>query len=129
VKLKTNHRLLRSAAFFGLCACAVFSLFFTVRAGSRNGSFILPLIFAAWVLSPFAALLVAYRKSAGWPVGMAARFYILMLGIAVVSLIIYSGFVHLPGTKPAFVFLITPLISWLVIAVMLVQARNWPRKN
>jgi hypothetical protein len=54
---KSNaYDVLRKTAAAILLVGAIVSLIFVIRAGQHNKSFILPLLFAAWVLSPFAGL-------------------------------------------------------------------------
>lgn len=73
--------------------------------------------FIGWVLSPFMGLLLAGRVSGRW--SDQARFRLLraMIVIPNVSVIVYGydvlvGF----GTRPAFMFLMVPLVSWAVVA-------------
>jgi uncharacterized membrane protein len=42
-----------------------------------------------------------------------------MLFLTLGSLVSYSGVLSPPGTKPAFVFLVVPLISWLLMAIVI----------
>jgi len=86
-------------------------------------------MFAVWVLSPYIALWVFYLKSAGWPALPARGIYILIYAVTVASLIGYSGLIHLPGNKPAFLFLVTPLVSWLLIAITLALSYKWLQKK
>src|SRR6185436_2508242 len=74
-------------------------------------------MFVGWVLSPFLGLLLAGRLSGRW--SDQARFRLLraMIVIPNLSVIIYGydvlvGF----GTRPAFMFLMVPLVSWAVVA-------------
>jgi hypothetical protein len=86
-----------------------------INAGRHNRSFLLPILFILWVLSPFAALLIASRISKPWSILTRATLYWLMLIISLGCLVSYSGLLSPPGTKAAFVFIITPLLSWLLI--------------
>ena len=102
-----------------LIAGAVVSMGLTLQAGSRNKSFILPLMFVSWVLFPFIALLVVNSMSARWPVTVRVILYFLMIFIAIGLLICYSGILSPVGAQPAGVFLIVPLISLLLIAIFI----------
>ena len=88
-----------------------------IRAGRHNSSLLLPILFILWVSSPFAALLIADRISKRWSIHTRITLYWLMLVIAAGCLISYSGLLSPPGTKGAFVFLVTPLLSWLLIVI------------
>lgn len=74
------------------------------------------------------ALLVANVVSKRWSVPCRITLYSLMLVLTLGSLVGYSGILSPPGTKPAAVFLIVPLISWLLIAIVIPIAASLSRK-
>ena len=113
---KPTYSLLRTIALIILVAAAIGSLVMVIRAGRHNRSALLPILFIFWVLSPFAALLIADRISRPWSSLTRVMVYWLMLIISAGSLLSYSGLLSPPGMKAAFLFLITPLLSWLLIA-------------
>jgi len=109
-----------TARRFAMLACVVgagASLVFMYEVGHRNPSFVLMLLFAIWVLSPYVAFLVGAWKSAGWAPPLRAALYGAMLAVSFLSVVVY-GMVALgpPRRQPAFAFLIVPLISWFVAA-------------
>jgi hypothetical protein len=112
--------LLRGAALIAVLAGAVGSFGFMLHAGRRQRSLILIGLFTVWELSPFAALVCAHAVSQHWPVLTRATLYSVMVVLTLGSLAIY-GYVALgpPRPKPAFVFLVVPLASWLLIAIVL----------
>ncbi len=118
-----SRRPLRAAAMILVVAGAAASLALTLQTGRHNNSRLLLTLFAVWVLSPFIALLLAGAASKRWPVPRRATLYGVMLAIAVGSVAVY-GVVALgpPRAKPAFVFLVVPLASWLVMVVASVSA-------
>jgi hypothetical protein len=111
---------LRGTALIAVLAGAAGSLGLMLRAGQRQNSRILLLLFGVWVLSPFVAAAWAHAVSKRWSAVTRATLYVVMLVLTVSSLAIY-GDVALgpPRPKPAFVFLIVPLASWLLIAIVL----------
>lgn len=110
--------LLRRAALIAVLAGAVGSLGFLLRAGRRTPRLLLAL-FVFWVLSPFVALAWANVVSKRWPVVTRAALYTVMLVLTLGSLAIYGAVVLGPlRAKPAFVFLVVPLASWLLIAIV-----------
>jgi hypothetical protein len=111
--------LLHAAALIAVLAGAVGSVCLMLRAGHRNPSRLLLVLFALWVLSPFIALVLANMVSKRWSVLARATLYTVMLVITVGSLAIY-GDVALgpPRTKAAFVFVVVPSASWLLIAIV-----------
>lgn len=113
-------RFLRGAAIIAVLAGAGGCLALTLYAGHRNPSRILMLLFAIWVLSPFVGLAVATVFSKTWSIPTRLALYTLMLILALASLAIY-GTVALgpPRPKTAFPFLMVPLASWLLIAIVL----------
>src|ERR1700687_2078235 len=106
---------LRTAALFALPAGAVGSIGFMLRAGHRNPSRPLLILFAIWVLSPFVAMLFATILSKDWSALTRTTLYGVMLVLTVSSLSIY-GDVALgpPRPKNAFAFVVVPLASWLL---------------
>ena len=111
--------LLHAAALIAVLAGAVGSVGLMLRAGHRNPSRLLLVLFALWVLSPFVALVLANMVSKRWSALSRATLYTVMLVLAVVSLAIYGDAAFgPPRTKAAFVFVVVPPASWLVIAVV-----------
>jgi hypothetical protein len=116
--------LTRRAALIAVLAGAAGSLGLMFRAGRRQNSKILLLLFAIWVLSPFVALVGATVVSKRWPILTRAALYSAMLVLTLASLAIYSavafGYVT---AKVGFVFLMVPLASWLLIAIVVPTAK------
>jgi hypothetical protein len=112
--------LFRGAALMAVLGGAVGSFALMLHAGRHQSSLILMGLFTVWELSPFVALVCAHAASKRWAVLTRAALYGLMLFLALGSLAIY-GEVALgpPRPKPAFVFLVVPLASWMLIAVVL----------
>lgn len=93
--------------------------------GSRQRSLVLIALFAGWVLSPFVALAWAAMASKAWPVRIRTTFYGLMLFLTLVSLGMYDRVLPMPpGSRPAAVFLVVPLASWLFIAIAAFAGRG-----
>jgi hypothetical protein len=111
-------RLLRSFTMGILIAGACAALAFTLQAGQYNNSFLLIFIFAIWTLSPFCFLIAASLISRFWQERYKLTLYISNIIITILSLLAYSRIFSLPGTKPAFVFIITPLLSWIISAII-----------
>jgi hypothetical protein len=93
---------------------ALASLGLTLYVGPRNTSIFLITLFTIWVLSPFGALALANLS-------LAFRSYplirILTLLIPLASVTVYSIVAVSQPDKPAFWFLVVPLLSWLLIAM------------
>ncbi len=115
--------LLRATALIAVLAGAVGSVGLMLHAGRRNDSRILLVLFALWVLSPFMALVLANVVSKRWLVHTRATLYSVMLVLTLGSLAIY-GVVALgpPKPKTAFVFVVVPPASWLLIAIVVPTA-------
>lgn len=112
--------LLRGAALIAVLAGAVGSFGLMLHVGRRQQSLILIGLFTVWALSPFVALVCAHVVSKHWSVLTRSTLYGVMLVLALGSLATY-GNVALgpPRPQPAFVFLVVPLASWLLIAIAL----------
>jgi hypothetical protein len=124
------HSLMRGATFIAVLAGAGASLAFVLRAGHHQNSRILLLLFAIWVLFPFITAVWAYVFSNRWTVVVRMPLYVVMLVVSLASVPIYGGvaFGHVRA-KVGFVFLVVPLISWLVIAIALAIATVVSRRQ
>ena len=113
-----SFRLLRGASLIAVLAGAGASLAFMLRAGHRQSSRILVVLFGIWVLFPFMTAVWAHVFSKRWTIVVRAALYVVMLVVTLASLPIYGGvaFGRLRA-KVGFVFLVVPLASWLVIAI------------
>ena len=90
-----------------------------LHAGRRTATPILLLIFAIWVLSPFALLVAAYARAKRWSVRTRAAVYWATLLVAVASLAIY-GIADLgPLARKTPVFVAVPPLSWAVPVIAL----------
>lgn len=111
---------MRAAAMIVTVTGAIGSVGFVLRVGEHNDSQWLIALFVIWVLSPFAAFVLAYMASPRWATLTRTTLYILMLVLPLVSITLY-GDVALgpPRPQPAFRFLVVPGSSWLLIATLL----------
>jgi hypothetical protein len=110
---------LRIISLVALAVGAGKSLWLTLNAGHNNKSTFLIILFVVWVLSPFAAILVAGIVFKLRPTTLKITLYRLMLVISIFSSLAYTGIISPPGAKPASVFLITPLILWLLMLIVI----------
>lgn len=90
-----------------------------IRAGARQRSLILILLFAGWVLSPFLALALANLRAPRWPPRVRTALHGAMLGVTAVSLTVYGSHAVRGGMKAGFVYLVGPAMCWLLIVVVL----------
>jgi len=114
-----NHRIDRlriSTLVLGIIG-AIFSLIMVIHGGRNNKSIFLIMLFIVWVVSPFVALLLANRISERWPALFRTILYSLIVIVTFGSFVAYGGILHPEGTKPAFVFLVVPLLWWLLLGV------------
>ena len=128
MKKTTAVNLLRAIALIVLIAGATGSLVLMFNAGRNQKSILLIALFTGWVISPFIALMVANGMGKRWSFVTCMTIYFLMLFVTIWSLIIYGGVLNLSETKPAFKFLIVPLISWILIAVVIPVTELLSRK-
>lgn len=111
-------RLLRAVALFAVVAGAVGSLGLMFWVGHRNPSSVLLGLFAIWDLSPFVALLLADMVSKRWSAFTRATLYCVMLIVTLGSLALYGDVVWRLRSQPAFMFLVVPLGSWLLMMIV-----------
>jgi len=119
-----NLKFMRIVALIVLLMGVIGSFCLVLYNGRNNKSILLISLFVLWVLSPFVAFLIADKVSIRWTDTIRKTLYIIILALTLVSLLSYSGLLIPAGTKTAFVFLVVPLISWVVIAIFLLIARS-----
>jgi hypothetical protein len=110
-------RLLYAVAVTAVVAGAVGSVGLMLWVGHRNPSRLLLPLFVIWDLSPFVALLLAAIVSKRWSVLTRATLYGVMIIITLGSLAIYGDVVLRPRPQPAFMFLVVPPGSWLLMMI------------
>lgn len=115
---------LRTFAWIVMLLGIIGSLYFMFNTGRNQNSIVLIALFTAWLLSPFAGLFVATKISARWPLAVRSSIYWLMIGLTFASLVAYSGVLMPTGTKPAFIFLVAPLASWIIILIVILITRK-----
>lgn len=107
--------LLQRLAPIALLVGLVASENYMFRTGARNPSLVLMLLFAGWVLAPFAALAFTLVKSRAWSVRAQDLVHGLTLLLAVLSPVIYA---NPPAKQPASVFLLVPLVSLVLAGIV-----------
>lgn len=114
--------LLRTVALVAVVIGAIGSFGLMLLGG--HPPLLLRILFAIWVLSPFAALLLADNLSKRWSAITRMTLYIVMLIIPLGSLSLYGDTVlRPPKTTPAFMFVVVPFGSWLfMISTLLIAA-------
>jgi hypothetical protein len=114
---------LRAAALIAALAGAGGSFGLMLHAGRHQKSEILLVLFTIWVLSPFVALVLANGFSKRWPVRARVTLYSMTLVLTLGSLAIYGYDAwRPPKAQAAFVFVVIPLASWLLIAIVATAA-------
>jgi len=129
MKKNSSFIFLRTIALVVMLFGAVASLYFVINAGRNNNSILLRAMFVIWTLSPFVAFLFADTISRRWPFLITLTLYWLMLAVTLGSLVCYSGAFNISKTKPAFIFLIVPLISWLLMIIVILVAQRFLRRD
>jgi hypothetical protein len=122
-----NTTFLRTVALVFVSAGAIGSLYFMLNASRHQKSIFLIAFFTAWILSPFVGFFITDKFSRRWTVTARAFLYWLIIILTIGSLAAYSGAFNTPTTKNAFVFIIIPLISWVLIATVILIARRRSR--
>lgn len=119
--------ILRVVAVLAVVAGAAASIYLMLQVGRNKSVLLLLILFGLWVLSPFLAFLLAERRSQNWPVPVRATLYSVMLTVALASVAIYREVVVRAPAKPAAMFLLVPLGSWLLLAAVVALAKRSPR--
>lgn len=114
---------LAAAARIALWVGAAGSLVLMLYAGRSNRHILITVLFIFWVLAPFVALAWAERMAGAWPSATRATLHTATLTITAVSLAIYGYRAAFPPrTTGAFLFVIVPPVSVLVLLVALTVA-------
>lgn len=114
----------RTAIFIVLLFGVIGSLYFVINAGRNSNAILLQGLFVVWVVSPFVGFLNANLISKQWTLLSRKAIYGLTVIITIGSLVFYSGASSTPQTKNAFVFLIVPLLSWLLLIIAILTTRK-----
>jgi hypothetical protein len=101
----------RALAVLLLGVAAAASLVFMSNVAGGNPSVVLRTLFTVWVVLPFAAAAALTLVSGRMPTRLQVGIAVSSLVIAAASLAFYAGVIPLPRVKPAFVFLMVPLVS------------------
>ena len=119
VNPQERFRLLRAIALMAVAVGAVGSLGLMLREGQRTPRFLLAL-FMIWVLAPFVALGWANTVSTRWSVPTRATLLAVTIAIAIGSVGAYAwrNLVAPAGSANAFVFVIVPPVSVLLLAIV-----------
>ena len=118
---------LRSAALLsaliGAAASAGFLLWaFLMRPGAHNSSMLLLALMTTWVLAPFVILLWAIQVSNRWFARKPV--YILTVLLAAGAVVTYVvDALGPPRVKAATVFVLVPLVAWVLGGIVVVALR------
>jgi hypothetical protein len=116
----------RALAIVALAIGALGSIALMLRVGYRNPSWLLLLMFVAWVSVPFAALAWAMRAFASRAPALHRTIDLSAIVVAVASLTVYGRVVFgPPRPKPAAPFLLTPpILLALAFAAVALATRS-----
>ncbi|MFZ1220759.1 MAG: hypothetical protein WAO00_15805 [Chthoniobacterales bacterium] len=120
---------LRIAALIAITVSLAISICLFLRAGERTPRLLL-LGMAFWVLSPFAILVWLKMISTSWPTLTRAAVYCVTLVITFGTLAVYGddALGH-RRAQAAFVYVIVPPVSWLLIAVTIPVTALFARRR
>ena len=104
----------RTASRVAVAVGAAGSLALMLRVGQRQNSWLLLGLFTGWVLSPFVGLALASAMSTRWSALTRTTLYGVTIIVTLCSLIVYA---RPPAVRPASIFLLVPLGSWLLMAI------------
>jgi hypothetical protein len=120
----------RRAARISLIFGAASSLAFTLYAGRHQRSMALLAMFVIWVLLPFAGLFASDRRGRTAPATGRISLQIASVMVGACSLLVY-GMVALspPHHNAAFIFIVFPAVSWVVIGAEFLMAWKKSRRS
>ena|SRR5690242_19456412 len=126
---KLNTKFLGWLSLFIGIAGAIISLWLMFNAGRNQPSVFLIILFTLWVLSPFIGFLVLINISKRGIVSVRETLYWLAIITTIISVAGYSGLFNTRETKTAFVFLVIPFLSWIIIAISFFIARRISKRS
>jgi hypothetical protein len=128
--------MLRTLALVAAGAGGLGSVALLLQMGRRNDSLaLLVFFFSIWVLSPFLGLIFAIVRSRRWTETIRTALYILTIGVAVASILIYTRIIDLKPASSAntFLFVAVPPATWVcvvaVLAIATLAARSQSRQG
>jgi hypothetical protein len=119
---------LRAAARVALLAGAAGSILLMLRAGSRQRSALLIVLFAGWVLSPFLALALANLRASRVPPHVRDALYVAAIAASIFALALYGYNALHPSLKAGFLYLVGPAAVWLLIGLVVGAAAAVSRR-
>lgn len=124
-----GSRFLRRAGLISVMAGAAGSVVFFLYASPQTPQF-LRVLFVIWVLSPFAALVLADMVSKRWPALTRSTLYCVMLVVVAGSLAVYlDDALRHPWAKPAVGYVMVPPLSWVLTGIAVSIAALISRKR
>jgi hypothetical protein len=110
--------LLHALALGVATAGAIASLSLTFQSGLNSRSILVVVLIAIWVIAPYLMAIIVSLVSRDWPLAGRIALYILMLVMTLVSLVVYSGILTFPRSKPSSGYLLVPLMSWCLLGTL-----------
>ena len=120
---------LRAVARLAVVVGAIGAVALMLYVGRRNQHYWLLVMFVVWDAAPFLALGFADLHATRWSAATRATLYIVTLVVTVVSLGSYVDVVVRPRPQPAAMFLIMPVVSWLLMATAVPMTVYLSRKQ
>ena len=120
--------LLPTTALSVLVFGAAGSLGFLFMAGRNSPALVMSMI-AAWVISPFVALVLAHAMARRWPAPVRHALYSVMLAVTVLAVGLYWNDYVRPHTPRAAPFVLVPGVSWVAMTVVLSLTWLISRRN
>ncbi|MBK7852779.1 MAG: hypothetical protein IPJ66_17025 [Bacteroidetes bacterium] len=127
-KSSSDKNSFRTIALASALIGIIGSLFFMFRVSSQQKSLLLLGLFTCWVISPFAGLFFAMMTENKRVYPLRTSINKLVIILSILSLLVYSGVLTLPGAKPAFVYLVIPFVSWLFIVIVFLFSKKLSNK-
>jgi multisubunit Na+/H+ antiporter MnhG subunit len=120
---------LRFAAVVAVIAGAGGSLGLWIHA-AQHPPLIIIALFVIWVLSPFALLGIGYANAQRWTFEAQKALYCVTLFIALATIVIYADdALNHRSAHRAFVYVIVPPVSWLLMVAAVTVGALRARKN
>jgi hypothetical protein len=121
---ETSTKTLQIIAMVATWLGALLALYFMYSTAHNQKSMLLIALFTVWVLSPFAGIFMATKAPERWIRPVRTPLYWTMIILAIGAVMVYSGTIKVPHTKPAFIFLVAPFVSWLLIIAVFLIAKS-----
>jgi hypothetical protein len=96
---------------------------------SEHPPIILRTLFIGWVLVPYIGMIIITNITKKRDEKSQRLIFYSLISLSLLSMIAFTGIFRPENSKPAFTWLIVPLVSWIIIAIILLISKKIEKNN